>query len=63
MYALADPTHDSWLHGLELVARRPAVQDGPPARLIEGGDFQEGRLKRGYQAGYVGHPCGGVQRG
>lgn len=27
---------DSWLHRLELVSRRPAAKDSPPARLIDG---------------------------
>ncbi|WP_238324779.1 plasmid pRiA4b ORF-3 family protein [Paenarthrobacter aurescens] len=27
---------DSWLHRLELVSRRPADEDSPPARLIDG---------------------------
>ncbi|MDQ0819445.1 hypothetical protein QFZ79_001738 [Arthrobacter sp. V4I6] len=27
---------DSWLHRLELVSRRPADEDTPPARLIDG---------------------------
>ncbi|GAC1372876.1 MAG: hypothetical protein NVS2B15_20710 [Pseudarthrobacter sp.] len=27
---------DSWLHRLELVSRRPAEKDSPPARLIDG---------------------------
>ena len=27
---------DSWLHRLELVARRPAKSSAPPARLVDG---------------------------
>lgn len=27
---------DSWLHRLELISRRPAAKDSPPARLIDG---------------------------
>jgi hypothetical protein len=44
---------DSWLHRLELVSRRAAGEDSPPARLIDGarrGPLEDSRDRPGYEA-------------
>ncbi|MET3812151.1 hypothetical protein ABIB14_003281 [Arthrobacter sp. UYEF3] len=43
---------DSWLHRLELVSRRPADEDTPPARLTDGarrGPLEDSRGFPGYE--------------